>query len=542
MKKLALLIALMAFQWVLMGQGNASGSVVELSEAIDRGLVKASFAGKDIEGLVVTVQRLEKADVEIELHPGSMFLASGGRVQDMVLLEHVKFKLSTDSPFTITVRVACAKLHRAIPGGKDVFSFRPKSDKPELALVAKAVAGQDLDFAVVQAAVWIVTDDPHYNDLGVLKKTLSGLPANPNSDRLIGANETVMALKLLDEVGVDVSRKGIWFNRDWLARNTSKSELKEWFNKRLARHQLNAHTLFANGTIGQVRITPDQQQVVVLSSFGELKLLRFEDFHLLNTWGGRMSGSDATISISKDGKLLALGGRGIIPALWAMPDGSKVRNLAEKPHAVGVVAFSPDGETIAVDSDRGVEIQRTSNGMLVHRIGKRNEDVSHLLYSANGTFLVGATYQGEIKIWNPSNGKELKTLRQKYTPLAIAIHPEETMIAISVIGEIHLWETGQWTQIGKLKLSNGSYFYNSDSLAFSPDGKRLAAGVSDGLVLWGLPEMTILGQARWDTAGSLTPSVNFSADGKVLVVGAGKGVLRKLDVAEIIKAKLLRLH
>lgn len=58
---------------------------------------------------------------------------------------------------------------------------------------------------------------------------------------------------------------------------------------------------------------------------------------------------------------------------------------------------------------------------------------------------------------------------------------------------------------------------NVDSVAFSPDGKLLAAGDANSAGLWDIPSRTFTGQL----AGSMAP-LSFSPDGSTLASGGSR--------------------
>ena len=80
-----------------------------------------------------------------------------------------------------------------------------------------------VDYAVWQAAVWIITDDATYNDLGRLRE---------NRVRMIGKNRAAEAMKICDEAGIDIMKKNIWRDRNRILQAISNSELREWLESK----------------------------------------------------------------------------------------------------------------------------------------------------------------------------------------------------------------------------------------------------------------------------------------------------------------------
>jgi hypothetical protein len=74
---------------------------------------------------------------------------------------------------------------------------------------------------VKQAAVWIITDDADYGDLGIL---VSGFART----RAIGPEEAVRAMKLCAEAGIDLTRKKIWWDRFSLLSRLPSGSLQNW--------------------------------------------------------------------------------------------------------------------------------------------------------------------------------------------------------------------------------------------------------------------------------------------------------------------------
>ncbi|MBX9582655.1 MAG: WD40 repeat domain-containing protein, partial [Gemmataceae bacterium] len=120
--------------------------------------------------------------------------------------------------------------------------------------------------------------------------------------------------------------------------------------------------------------------------------------------------------------------------------------------------------------------------------------VFSVAYSPDGTALVSAGTDGTAKVWDLATGRERVTYRghadQPDDPTrasnvlgvaAVAFHPKEAVVASVAGNQIHLWEADTGKQIKVLaKLEKAEFPLKS--IAFSPDGRQLAAGGDDGVV------------------------------------------------------------
>lgn len=77
-------------------------------------------------------------------------------------------------------------------------------------------------YLTVQAAVWIVTDNADYDELGTLQL---------GSSRAIGVDPTVQAMWHCEQAGIDIKKKLIWTDRAFLAKNVRDTKLKSWLTK-----------------------------------------------------------------------------------------------------------------------------------------------------------------------------------------------------------------------------------------------------------------------------------------------------------------------
>ncbi len=90
--------------------------------------------------------------------------------------------------------------------------MRRSSHQFQLTKLMPVLASAGADPDTKQAAVWIVTDNADYDDLGTLVSGSWSFSPGGRA-RAIGARETAQALQLCDQAGIDVTVKAIWDDR-----------------------------------------------------------------------------------------------------------------------------------------------------------------------------------------------------------------------------------------------------------------------------------------------------------------------------------------
>ncbi len=78
--------------------------------------------------------------------------------------------------------------------------------------------------ATRQAAVWIITDNADYNDLGILVVSQFGF----GGSRAINENETAQAIKIVNDAGIDITHKMIWKDKQIVLNGLKDTDLRNW--------------------------------------------------------------------------------------------------------------------------------------------------------------------------------------------------------------------------------------------------------------------------------------------------------------------------
>jgi hypothetical protein len=147
----------------------------------------------------------------------------------MVTTAESKVRLAGDDWQQVSVSAACANRPRDIPRSADTFTVQRSPHQKELARLMPVLDKARVDYATRQAAVWIVTDNASYSDLGILVSRRGY--QSFGGTRTIKEAEAARAMKICDEAGIDVTRKRIWSDRQWIIQGLEDGELKDWVGR-----------------------------------------------------------------------------------------------------------------------------------------------------------------------------------------------------------------------------------------------------------------------------------------------------------------------
>ncbi|MDE0317719.1 MAG: sigma-70 family RNA polymerase sigma factor [Candidatus Poribacteria bacterium] len=210
---------------------------------------------------------------------------------------------------------------------------------------------------------------------------------------------------------------------------------------------------------------------------------------------------------------------------WRLPEGAKAR--LGKGNITGNVAFSPDGNRLAVGSCIGIWIYDVRPGkekeinLLTEGTGK----VNVLAFSPNGKIIASGDLDKKVRLWEADTGQDIATLTgHTWEITSIAFSPDGNTLAsssgilsdfmedfIEIEPEIRLWNV----QTKEIKTTLKGHMKGITCVAFSPDGNTLASSSRDQTVqLWD----TQTGEQKSTLAenkGTIS-AVTYSPDGNIL--------------------------
>jgi serine/threonine protein kinase len=192
-------------------------------------------------------------------------------------------------------------------------------------------------------------------------------------------------------------------------------------------------------------------------------------------------------------------------------------------HSAGVssVAFSPDGQWLASGSDDStVKVWSVGSGELARTFRGHKQGVNALAFSPDGHWLASGSNDSTAKIWSVGNGDLAQTLSgHKVAVNALAFSLDGRWLASASPDTISLWDFAQLLESQLTARAIGGGNDHTKTLAFSPDGRRLATGGDDQKIkIWdvGTGELIRTQTEHTDEIYAVT----YSADGHWMASGS----------------------
>ena len=184
-------------------------------------------------------------------------------------------------------------------------------------------------------------------------------------------------------------------------------------------------------------------------------------------------GAIGQIAYSPDGELLAITeSEGFL--LYHPETLTQVAHLAGEFGAIWAIVFSPDGTLLAsAGRDSNIRLWNIATQEQIHAFTAHNSAVRSIDFSSDGTFLTSASYDGTVRVWNLEKKRQVAALDIKklteHNPTQVIFSPNGSLVAIAVYnGQLILWDF----QTQKI-LRQIDHQLSFPEIALSLDGKTL---------------------------------------------------------------------
>jgi hypothetical protein len=202
------------------------------------------------------------------------------------------------------------------------------------------------------------------------------------------------------------------------------------------------------------------------------------------------------LTFSPDGKLLATASYDRQIKLWDTTTFKEPRILKEHSDSVYGVAFSPNGKLVASGAaDRAVKVYDVASAKLLYTLGEPSDWVYAVAFSPDGKHLAAGGADKSIRVWEvtPSAGRVVQSVFAHEGPVTRLVYSADgkTLYSLSEDRSLKAWDAARMVERKVFARQPEAVL----SLAVAPDGKQLALGRYDGvLVLLDAATGTVQGQ------------------------------------------------
>lgn len=233
-----------------------------------------------------------------------------------------------------------------------------------------------------------------------------------------------------------------------------------------------------------------------------------------------------TVAFSPDGKTIATGSEDKTVWLWDTQTAKHITTLNGHTAAVRTVIYSPDGDTIMTEgSDKTVRLWDAETGKQIRKtiLGDQKRLSISVAFSPNGKTIAIPNDYG-VQLWNVNTGQQRDGITGHINAggEGITFSPDGKTIAFGDDERnVQLWDVN--TTQPKMVLAG--HTGRVRSIAFSPDGNTIASGSYDKTAkLWdvntGHTLNTLTGHRKYVNA------ITYSPDGKTIATGSDDKTVR----------------
>ena len=201
--------------------------------------------------------------------------------------------------------------------------------------------------------------------------------------------------------------------------------------------------------------------------------------------------------------------------------------------AITQIAYSPDGDSLAIAGSQGVFLYEPETLAQVAHLAKEVGIILSIAFSPDGTLLVSGGMDANIRLWNIETHEQIHAFTAHNSGVnSVDFGPDGIFLASSSSDDtVHVWDIEKKRQVVSIDTQNVAAGQIPRQVIFSPNGSLVAIALSRGkVILWDFQTQKI---CRQIDDQRIFPLIAFSLDGKTLLSIAStdnRGDLKFWDV------------
>ncbi|MBC7812797.1 MAG: tetratricopeptide repeat protein, partial [Burkholderiales bacterium] len=227
--------------------------------------------------------------------------------------------------------------------------------------------------------------------------------------------------------------------------------------------------------------------------------------------------------------------------LWSIADSDTEAVDLENPIWIASMALSPDGTMIAAGSGEGpIFLWDTAARQIIAELDGHESSVNDLEFSTDGTHLISGSNDGSVRVWDVATNEQVDEQTIPNSVNSVALTPDGTTVAISSYPGVWLWNIDAGEPLAFIP--NGTYGVPVEIL-FNPENPNLLAnGSTDGTVRLFDISAVLNGDLSVDevliiesnSIGAEVRGIAFSPDGTRLAAAVTDGSVSVWDVGSFL--------
>ena len=291
--------------------------------------------------------------------------------------------------------------------------------------------------------------------------------------------------------------------------------------------------LYGHTGLHSIAFTPDSRTLLSGSNDGTIRVWDVESGQCLRIIGGYYTASLLDVDWSPDNTRLASGGADGLVTLWGPASAGSLDLLRGHRWIVQGVAWSPDGQLLASGGyDNSIRLWDTATGVCLNVL--RDPDATDAIFlgvawSPDGRLLACGSFLPGVQVWDMTTKSRRWVRRTESTLIRrVAWSPDGTqVVGGGDDGDVYLWEASDGMQ-QRLAGHSGVVM----SVAWNPDGRRLASSGGSRergeIFVWEAHSGECV-RALMEHPGAAS-AVAWSSGGEMLISGGIDGKLRWWEI------------